>query len=281
MVNADIEDMKIDDTLEDLLPRTLTHVRLSLILFYTAAAIAVIGVFAFLLFQDNIDMKIFTILSLLYMTFALAMTYFIRHERKTGNEETIKFFQKWASDRYDISLDEEQARTLIEPTGYRNLKKRYVSEALEVWTEDELNRKHLQTLRLFKTPEDGFIIMHMESSTELMTRIEQEEIIFFQTLWNEVRNNGGLYGLYDQSQDELELVNVQKDADKVALLWSDPLRAELYNSGNVNHKIIHIEFPVFLQQVLPQQARKGMLLGLNWGEEQRVYPTEKITQLMQ
>lgn len=272
--------MNIEQTLEDILPKKLTHVKLSLISFYSWAGFVVIALWVFLLFRDTIsDVVLYSCIAA-YLIYTLVMAFLVKKIRTKGNKETIQFFQKWADEKYGLTLEEHQARTLIEPMGYRNLKKRYISEPLEIWTEDDVKRKHVQTLRLIKPPENDFVIMHMEASTELMSRVEQEEVVFFQEMWNEVKINGGLFGLYDETK-EFEVLKVQQGLDQVALLWSDPLHAQLYNTGNSNHKIVHIEFMSFLQQFLPQQAQKGVLLGLNWGEEQRVYSTERIAELIQ
>lgn len=272
--------MKIEQTLEELLPKKLLHVKLSLISFYSWAGFVILALWVFLLFRDTINEAVLYFSIAAYLIYTLAMTFSIKRIRTKGNNETINFFQKWADEKYGLTLEESQARILIEPAGYRNLKKRYISEPLEIWTEDDLKRKHVQTLRLVKPPENDFVIMHMETATELTSRVEQEELAFFQNMWTEVSINGGLFGLYDDTK-EFEVLKVQQGLDQVALLWSDPLHAQLYNTGNSNHKIVHIELTAFLQQFLPQQAQRGVLLGLNWGEEQRVYSTEKIAELIQ
>lgn len=200
-----------------------------------------------------------------------------------GNKKTLQKIIEWANNKYGIVLDENQARPLATRSELNIFAKNIFLSKSTIISEEINKRKMFTKISLIEIKGE-LSLFNVEEKYELPTKKIQEELEFFTTLWKEVSKNGGFFTYAKIDEDKPEpypiVLTEVKNGIETNLFWSDPLRAQLYNTNDENKSSIFIPLEAFVQVFMPEIGLKNRKIGLNWGDEERTFNVEDIRELI-
>lgn len=224
--------------------------------------------------SQNLMITIFGVLAG-FALFVSLILYVIGMRVKTSGYEKFKSEIKvWAEQKYSMDLTPADLARLSEPKSYAKEQNVYISESLETWVQDPAGRKSIRHISLVET-DDYPILFCFEEGNEVESVQYRHEVDFFQSLWREVDRNGAIFSLMKNN----DFISKYKDGKKVCLFWSDPLRVQLYESST-EFEMVAIHPQKWAEEVLPVLAAQEINVGLNWGEEEKVYTPNHISRLV-
>lgn len=266
-------------------PQRFVHITLARIAFWLAiVSIPLYVIFRIVDFNvgrmplnnaTNIILVIIAILSFFGIISALFITVISQRIKRHGYKAFRKSIKVWALERYNIELDDKQIIALSEPMNYNKKQAYYVSETIKQWVTDTTGRKFLRHIALVETDENH-ILFCVEEGSELESVEHKKEVEFFQNVWKEISTNEAIFALAQESAFLGQEINGQI----AYLFWSDPLRVQLFSSENTNFEIVAIPPQVWAEEILPILTEQNALIGLNWGDEERSYPSLLIQSLI-
>jgi hypothetical protein len=267
------------------LPTKFKHITLARIAFWLAVfCVPLYIIFRIVNFNINsISLNTFTniflaslaIISFIGMISALFIAAIGQRIKRHGYKQFRKSLEVWAKERYDIELDKKQILILSEPMSYSKKQTQYVSETIEKWVTDATGRKFLRHIALVETDEHP-ILFCLEEGSELESIEHKNEIEFFQNVWKEINTNEAIFALAQGTAFLGQEVNGQI----AYLFWSDPLRVQLFSSENIDFELVAIMPQTWVEEILPVLTEQNALIGLNWGDEERSYPSPHIQKLI-
>ena len=193
--------------------------------------------------------------------------------------------KEWVSTRYGIELSNEDALTLASRTpSDKEIDKTFYYHSLPLtrWQTNSQGTKYAETIFLLGV--DGeMILFENNSQQELETVWLQDYKVFFGTLWSEVREQGGLFTFREETSERASSTPKVfiHDGTENYVFWSDELRVQLYRSAFIPaSEIGYIPLADFAEYVLPMMIERGIMVGLNWGEETRSFEPQDIERLI-
>lgn len=213
-----------------------------------------------------------TIVGFIYL-FSFLAWFFGRWLGKHGYKKFKKRIQVWAQSKYGVTFTEKELIPLVTPLYNHYKASNYHSSQIRQWYEVDGGRKEVATFSIIAVAGQP-ILYRQEIAGEFPSEEERERQQIIAVFAEEVGGNHQVY-VYNPDSDDIE----PSKTENVILLWSDPLRVELFMSKeNLPNKksVFALPVDVFFEQWVPSALAKNIQVGINWDDNDFKFDTSKI-----